>query len=125
MKDKHVILIVDNVPKNLELLEALLVPNGYEVVKATNGEDALGKLYANRIDLILLDVMMPEMDGFELTRRIRKERAHKLTPIILLTALQETEFIEKGIEAGCDDFITKPADKIKLLTKVQAFLKDK
>lgn len=125
MKDKPVILIVDNLHQNLELLEAFLAPYGFEIVKAANGEEALGKLYANHIDLILLDVMMPNMDGFEVIRRIRKEKTHRLLPIILVTALRETEFIVKGIEAGCNDFLSKPVDKMELLAKVQALLKEK
>jgi putative two-component system response regulator len=125
MKDKPVILIVDDQPQNIELLEAYLVPRGYEIVTAANGEEALGKLYANKIDLILLDVMMPDMDGFEVSRRIREQKTHRLLPIILLTSLTETQYIMEGIEAGCDDFISKPVDKMKLLTKVQALLKEK
>ena len=100
MKDKPAILIVDDQPQNVELLEAYLVPKGYEIVKATNGDEALGKLSGNQIDLILLDVMMPLMDGFEVTRRVRKDETHRLLPIILVTAMRETEDRIKGIEAG-------------------------
>jgi len=73
MKDKQVILVVDDLPQNVELLEAYLAPRGYEIVKAANGEEALVKLFGNRIELILLDVMMLGMDGFEVTRRVRSE----------------------------------------------------
>ena len=125
MKDKPVILIIDDQLQNIELLEAYLVPQGYEIVKATNGEEALGKLSDNQIDLILLDVMMPGMDGFELTRRIRQDNTHRLLPIILVTALRETEDRVKGIEAGCDDFISKPVDKMELLARVHSLLKVK
>jgi PAS domain S-box-containing protein len=125
MKAKPVILVVDDQPQNNELLEAYLVPQGYEIIKATNGEEALAKLAVNEIDLILLDVMMPGMDGFEVTRRVRQDAKNRLMPIILVTALQETEDRIKGIKAGCDDYITKPFDKRELLARVQSLLKIK
>jgi putative two-component system response regulator len=125
MKDKPVILVVDDKPQNIELLEAYLVPQGYEIVKAANGEEALGKLSGNQIDLILLDVMMPGMDGFEVTRRVRQDNTHRLLPIILVTSLRETEDRVKGIEAGCDDFLSKPVDKMELLARVRSLLKVK
>src|SRR5665647_1366835 len=98
MKDKQLILVVDDQPQNIELLEAYLAPQGYEVVSAANGEEALQKLAQNPVDLILLDVMMPGMDGFEVTRRVRKDPLHRQLPIILVTALRETEDRVKGIE---------------------------
>ena len=125
MKDKPVILVVDDEPQNIELLEAYLVPQGYEIVKATNGEEALRKLSGNQIDLILLDVKMPDMDGFEVTRRVRQDNTHRLLPIILVTVLRETEDRVKGIEAGCDDFISYPVDKMELLARVRSLLKVK
>ncbi len=125
MKDKPVILVVDDQLQNIELLEAYLVPQGYEIVKAVNGEEALGKLSDNQIDLILLDVKMPGMDGFEVTRRVRQDDKKRLLPIILVTALRETEDRVKGIEAGCDDFLSKPVDKMELLARVRSMLKVK
>jgi len=125
MEDKPVILVVDDQPPNIELFEAYLVPQGYEIITAANGEEALGKLSGNQIDLILLDVMMPGMDGFEVTRRVRQDATHRLLPIILVTALQETEDRIKGINAGCDDFISKPIDKTELLARVRSLLKVK
>jgi C4-dicarboxylate-specific signal transduction histidine kinase len=122
MKDKPVILIVDDQSQNIELFEAYLAPQGYEIITATNGKEALEKLSGNPIDLILLDVMMPGMDGFEVTRRIRQDKTHSLLPIILVTALRETEDRVKGIEAGCDDFISKPVDKAELLARVRSLL---
>ncbi len=125
MTDKPVILIVDDQPQNIELLEAHLAPQGYEIVMAANGVEALAKLSSDPIDLILLDVMMPGIDGFEVTRRVRQDNTHRLLPIILVTALRETEDRVKGIEAGCDDFISKPVDKSELLARVRSLLKVK
>ena len=125
MKDKSVILIVDDYPLNIKLLEAYLLPCGYELLKAANGKEALAILAGNQIDLMLLDVMMPDIDGFEVTRRIRQDDKNRLLPIILVTALRETEDRVKGIEAGCDDFISKPVDKTELLARVRSLLKIK
>lgn len=125
MKNKPVILIVDDQPQDIELLEAHLVPQGYEIVKAASGEEALEKLSSNQIELILMDVLMPGMDGFEVTRRIRQDTAHRLIPIILITALQETEARVKGIEAGCNDFLSKPLDKMELFARVRSLLQVK
>jgi response regulator RpfG family c-di-GMP phosphodiesterase len=125
MKDKSVILIVDDQIQNIELLEAHLASQSYGIIKATGGEEALRKLSGNQIDLILLDVMMPGMDGFEVTRRIKLDKIHRLIPIILITALRDMEDRIKGIEAGCDDFISKPIDKLELLARVQSLLKVK
>jgi PAS domain S-box-containing protein len=125
MKDKPVILVVDDQPQNIELLEVYLVPQGYEIVTATTGEEALRKLSDNQIDLILLDVVMPGMDGFEVIRRIRQDDAHRLLPIILVTVLREPEARVKGIEAGCDDFISTPVDRMELIARVKSLLKIK
>jgi PAS domain S-box-containing protein len=125
MKDKTVILVVDDQPQNIELLEAHLVPQGYEIVTAASGEEALGKLSGHPIDLILLDVMMPGIDGIEVTRRVRQDNTYRRLPIILVTSLREPEDRVKGIEAGCDDFISKPFDKMELLVRVRSLLKAK
>jgi putative two-component system response regulator len=125
MKGKPSILVVDDQAQNVELLEAILAPRGYEVFKAGSGEEALVRLSADPIDLVLLDVIMPGMDGFELTRRIREDKGNHLLPIVLVTALSGTEDRIKGIEAGCDDFISKPIDKMELLARVRSLLKVK
>jgi putative two-component system response regulator len=125
MKEKPVILVVDDHVQNIELLEAYLIPQGYEIIRAGNGKDALTIVAGNEIDLMLLDVMMPGMDGFEVIRRVRQGEKTRLLPIILVTALQEKEDRIKGIEAGCDDFISKPVDKMELLARVRSLLKVK
>ncbi len=125
MIKKSLILVADDQPQNIELLEAFLAPQGYKIIKATNGPEALEKLAGNPIDLILLDVMMPGMDGFEVTCKIREDYSYRLIPIILVTALREAEDRVKGIEAGCDDFISKPLDKTEILARVSSLLKVK
>ena len=125
MKADPVILIVDDLAQNRDLIEAHLAPKGYTILTAPNGEDALVLLDKEPVDLVLLDVMMPGMDGFEVARRIRKQDTLRQLPIVLVTALKETEDRVKGIEAGCDDFISKPVDKIELLARVSSLLKVK
>jgi len=119
------ILLVDDQAQNIELLEAYLSPWGYATRTASNGEEALAILAGERIDLVLLDVMMPVMDGFEVARRIRADPALRLLPIVLVTALRDAEDRVKGIDAGCDDFISKPFDKSEILARIRSLLKVK
>ncbi|MDD5680260.1 MAG: response regulator [Candidatus Omnitrophica bacterium] len=123
MKDKSVILVVDDQLQNIELLEAYLVPQGYEVIKAASGKEALEKIVHNQIDLILLDIMMPKMSGLELLEKLRADEKTEAIPVVMVTALKETEDKIKALEAGCDDFISKPVDKIELLARVKSILK--
>ncbi len=125
MKAPPVILIIDDQVQNIELLEAYLFPQGYRLLTADSGPAGLLKLSENHVDLVLLDVMMPEMNGFEVTRKIRDDSRYTLLPIILVTALRETENRIMGIEAGCDDFLSKPIDKTELLARVRSLLKVK
>ncbi|MFH1778162.1 MAG: response regulator [Candidatus Omnitrophota bacterium] len=117
------ILVVDDEKTNVKLLEANLLPLGYEVITAYSGEEALEKVNIHPIDLILLDVMLHGIDGFEITKRLRSGENTRLIPIVLITALKETEDRIKGIEAGCDDFISKPFDKNEINARVKALLK--
>jgi len=123
MKGKSVILVVDDQFQNIELLEAYLVPQGYEIIKAASGEEALEKLVHNKIDLILLDVMMPKMSGIEVLKNLRVGEKTKAIPVVMVTVLKETEDKVKALEAGCDDFISKPVDKVELLARVKSILK--
>lgn len=125
MKNIPVILVVDDQLQNIELLEAFLAPLGYYILRASSGDAALTTLKEVAVDLILLDVMMPGMDGFEVTRRVRENPALHQLPIMLVTALRDKDDHLKGVEAGCDDFISKPVDKIELLARVRALLKVK
>jgi len=123
MKDRPVILVVDDQFQNIELLEAYLAPQGYEIVKAASGQEAFDKISRNQIDLILLDVMMPGMSGIEVLEKLRADEKLKALPVVMVTVLKETEDKLKALEAGCDDFISKPFDKIELLARVKSILK--
>lgn len=125
MNEAQKILVVDDQIQNIELLEAYLAPIGYEVFTATSGQEALENIRSHSPDLVLSDVMMPGMDGFELTRKIKQDALLRRIPVVLVTALRETEDRVKGIDAGCDDFISKPVEKLELLARVKSLLKVK
>jgi diguanylate cyclase (GGDEF)-like protein/PAS domain S-box-containing protein len=125
MKDKPVILVVDDQPQNIELLEAHLVSQGYDVVKAACGEEALDKISKHHVDLVLLDVKMPGLSGIEVLEKLRADEKTRLIPVVMVTVLKETEDRVTAIEAGCDDFITKPFDKHELLVRVKSLLRIK
>lgn len=125
MKYKPVILVVDDQSQNIEVLEAHLVPLGYEIIKAANGEEALGKLSGNPIDLILLDVMMPGMDGFEVCKKVKNDSGNAFLPIVIVTALDNMEAKIEGLEAGADDFLNKPFQKVELVARIKNLLKIK
>jgi len=125
MKGKPVILVVDDQPQNIEVLEAYLIPRGYEIVKAANGEEALEKLSGNKIDLILLDVMMPGMNGYEVCKKVKNDSGNTFLPIVMLTALDNMEAKIEGLEAGADDFLNKPFQKIELVARINNLLKIK
>jgi len=123
MEKKQAILIVDDQIENIELLAAYLYPEDYEIVKAYSGEEAIRTLAQTKIDMILLDVRMPGMDGFAVTAKIRKEESNFHLPIILVTSLKDNKDRIRGIEVGCDGFVTKPVDKMELLARVHSLLK--
>ncbi|MBD3882045.1 hybrid sensor histidine kinase/response regulator [Phormidium tenue FACHB-886] len=116
------ILAVDDAPDNLFLIQTLLKNSGYEVSLAEDGKSALAQIEAAPPDLILLDVMMPEMDGYEVTRCIRQNTNLPFIPILLITAHQRSSVVE-GLDAGADDFIRKPLDVDELLARVRALLR--
>lgn len=119
---KSLILIVDDVPKNLQVLAAILYKEGYEIAMADRGKSALELLENVIPDLILLDIMMPEMDGFEVCKRIKQNPKHQDIPIIFLTARHETETIVKGFESGAADYLTKPFNALELISRVKTHL---
>ncbi len=118
-----VILVVDDNQQNLELLQAYLEDMDYVTVPAKDGPTALDIVAGDAPDLILLDVMMPKMSGFEVCRRIKNDPATTNIPIIMVTALNELGDIERGIDSGSDDFVSKPVNKLELLTRVRTMLK--
>src|ERR1035437_5496182 len=122
MMDKANILVVDDEPLNVELLKGLLQSRSYHVLTAAGGAEALEIIRKEKVDMVLLDVMMPLMDGFEVTRKIRSDEKTKGLPVVLITALKETEDRIEGIEAGCDDFISKPFDKNEVMARVKTLL---
>ena len=117
------LLIVDDNAQNVELLTALMQAEGYEVVAAADGLEALAHVVASPPDLILLDIMMPKLDGYAVCRRLKEEAPTRLVPIVLLTALGAEEARIKGIEAGADDFITKPFSQVELKARVRSLLR--
>ncbi|HRQ61239.1 MAG TPA: response regulator, partial [Alphaproteobacteria bacterium] len=102
------ILVVDDILPNVKLLEAKLSSEYYEVVTATNGLDALAKIESENPDIVLLDVMMPGMDGFEVCTRIKQNPKVAHIPVVMVTALTDTQDKVRGLEAGADDFLSKP-----------------
>ena len=123
MKPK--ILVVDDEDRNRRLMEALLVPLGYEVILAVDGEDALRKVQETPPDVILLDVMMPGINGFDVAKQLKENEETKIIPIVMVTALQDVESRIKAIEAGADDFLSKPVDKTELQTRVHSLVQVK
>ena len=122
MKGRPTILIVDDDIRHVELEKAFLEPYNYKVLTAFDGDAVLKAVAANNIDLILLDVLMPGKDGFEITRRLKSNEKTRIIPIILVTALSDKKERVKGIEAGCDDFISKPVGMSEFLARVRTSL---
>jgi diguanylate cyclase (GGDEF)-like protein len=122
---KNKILVVDDVAVNVQLLTTYLTSVGYNVIAARDGQEALEKAAACNPDLILLDVMMPKFNGFEVCERIKAEEATRIVPVIMVTALNEIEDKIKATEAGADDFVSKPFNKLELLTRVKSLLRIK
>ncbi len=119
------ILVVDDHPDNIELLKARLESRGFEIDTAENGEEALKKVWERPPHLVLLDVMMPGMDGFEVVRRIKANKELPFIPVILQTALDSTRDIVEGLNAGADDYITKPLNFAELEARVKSLLRIK
>jgi len=110
MNTRPRILCVDDEPLNLMVLEGVLVPKGYEVITAAGGGKALDIIRKQKIDIVLLDVMMPEMNGFEVCKKIKENERYRDIPVVMITSLASKEDRIKGIEAGAEDFISKPFD---------------
>ncbi|ESR23592.1 PleD family two-component system response regulator [Lutibaculum baratangense] len=117
------VLVVDDIPANVRLLEARLSAEYFEVVTAFNGPDALEIIERGECDIVLLDIMMPGMDGFEVCRRIKENPATFHIPVVIVTALDAQEDRVRGLEAGADDFLTKPVNDIALLARVKSLVR--
>ena len=120
-----IILCVDDEEANLNLLEKILVPRGYAVVSAASGADALLKIKSQTIDLVLLDIIMPGMDGFEVCRQIKADPKLRNIPVIMITALTAKQDRIRGIEAGAEEFLAKPFDQTEVLARIKLLLKMK
>ncbi len=116
------VLVVDDEARILRLMEAMLVPAGYQVILAEDGRQAISKAIMTSPDVILLDVMMPGMDGFEVASKLRANKQIKDIPIVMVTALGEVKHRVKALESGADDFLTKPVDETELLTRVKTLV---
>ena len=119
------ILVVDDTPRNVKLLADLLAAKGYNVSTAASGGEALSSVESELPDLVLLDVVMPEMSGYEVCRALRAQPATAMLPVVMVTALDPSEERIKGIEAGADDFLTKPINQPELLARVKSLLRIK
>ncbi len=119
------ILVVDDTPKNVKLLADILAMKGYAVVTAASGSEGLEKLEAERPDLVLLDVVMPGMSGYDVCRKIRENPATGVLPVVMVTALDPNQERIKGLEAGADDFLTKPINQPELLARIRSLLRIK
>ena len=119
------ILIVDDERPNRQLLEVLLKPEGFLLLTATNGEEALAAVAQQPPDLILLDVMMPGMNGYQVAAKIKGNPDTKNIPVILLSALDDRNSRVHGLNVGAEDFLTKPVDRVELCTRVRNLLRSK
>jgi len=122
MSQSKILIADDNLP-NVELLEAYLSETDCEIAVATDGRDTLDKVAEFRPDLILLDIMMPKLSGFEVCKKVKQDPATAQVMILMVTALGEPGDIERAVAAGCDDFLIKPVNKLALIQRVENMLK--
>jgi DNA-binding response OmpR family regulator len=119
------VLIADDHPHGVELLEAYLIGAPYEVKTASNGEETLQAIQQWSPDIVLLDIMMPRLSGFEVCKRLRQDKATRNIGVIMITALDQPADIDRAVEAGADDFLTKPINQADLLVRIRALLKSR
>src|SRR5271169_4767218 len=125
MRSPPLILVVDDVPDNVDIVQMRLESQGYEVVTAADGIEALDKIREVLPDLVLLDVMMPKLDGIETVKRLKADPSLPFIPVILVTARADAKDVIAGLESGGDDYLTKPVDHAALSARVQAMLRIK
>lgn len=125
MRERPLILVVDDVAENLDIVTMRLTAQGYAVETARNGREAIESTYRLKPDLLLLDIMMPEIDGIEVTQRLKADEATRPIPILLLTAKSSVEDVVAGLDAGGDDYLTKPFDHAALVARVRSLLRIK
>jgi two-component system alkaline phosphatase synthesis response regulator PhoP len=117
------ILIADDNEQNCELLEAYLADGEFEIAMAFDGQETIDRVGSFQPDIILLDIMMPRMSGYEVCKKLKSDAATAGIPILMVTALNEMGDIEKAVAAGCDDFLTKPVNRLELTTRVRSLLR--
>ena len=117
------ILIADDNQQNRELLEAYLSEEEYEISMAVNGQETLDRVAESQPDIVLLDIMMPKLSGYEVCRMLKQDETTQNIPILMVTALGERGDIEMAVKAGCDDFLTKPVNNLELKTRVRSLLR--
>ncbi len=117
------ILIADDNQQNCELLDAYLSDEDYEIAMAYDGRQTLDRAADWEPDLILLDIMMPKLSGYEVCQKLKSDEETRAIPILMVTALNEKNDIEKAVQAGCDDFLTKPINQLELKTRVRSLLR--
>jgi adenylate cyclase len=125
MRTPPCILIVDDEPINLDILQTRLAVHGYEILTATNGEEALATARTQQPDLILLDIMMPKVDGIDVCRRLKADASLPFMPIIMVTAKADSKDVVAGLEAGADEYLMKPVDQAALVARVKSMLRIK
>lgn len=116
------ILVVDDSKTALLMERMILAKEAYDIVTASNGREAVDKALAENPDLILMDVVMPEMNGFDACKELRRQEATQATPIIMVTTRGEEANVETGFESGCSDYVTKPVNGLELITKLKNYL---
>ena len=116
------ILLVDDSETILQMEQMILAPDSYELIMARNGEEGVAKALATKPDLILMDVVMPKMNGFEAVKQLRENEQTRTVPIVMVTSKAEAESMEMGYLNGCSDYIVKPIDLLELVTKIRNLL---
>jgi len=120
-----IVLVVDDNRQNVELLEAYLATEDYEVMTAYDGDEALASVAERAPDIVLLDIMMPNVNGYDVCRELKRDSRTQFIPVVMVTALKERDDKLKGIEVGADDFLTKPIDRVELLTRIRSLIRVK